>query len=134
MRSLILAALVPIALALAAAPAPAQIVGSHDYGPVSRGNPFIGDSSFGRAGFGREMRDIRGRIRDGQESGQLSREEARALRRDARRLQLVGRAYRQDGISESEAQALHGWALALQSRVSAARLLVDRPRTRTSRR
>ena len=134
MRSLILAAFAPIAVAVAAAPAPAQIVGSREYGPVSPGNPFIGDSSFGWPGIGRELRDIRGRIRDGRETGQLSRGEARQLRRDARRLALVGRAYRQDGISASEAQALHGWALALQSRVSAARLLADRPRTRTSRR
>jgi hypothetical protein len=129
-RSLILAALA----ALAAAPASAQIVGRHDYGPVGHGNPFIGDSSFGWPGFGREVRDIRGRIRDGRESGQISQAEARQLRRDARALVVVGRAYRRDGLSASEAQALHAWALALQSRVNAARLVADRPRTRTRRR
>lgn len=130
MRSLIFA----LVAALAAAPAPAQIVGRHDYGPVGRGNPFIGDSSFGWPGFGRDVRDIRGRIRDGRESGQLSPAEARQLRRDARRLMVVGRAYRSDGLSASEAQALQAWALALQARVAAARLAADSPRTRNRRR
>jgi hypothetical protein len=134
MRSLILAAFAALAMALAAAPAPAQIVGRHDYGPVGRGNPFIGDSSFGWPGVRRDMRDIRDRIDDGRESGQLSQAEARQLRRDARRLAVVGRAYRNDGLSASEAHALHAWALALQSRVSAARVVADRPRTRTRRR
>ncbi|HEX8655437.1 MAG TPA: hypothetical protein VF693_09470 [Allosphingosinicella sp.] len=134
MRSLILAAFAAPALAFAAAPASAQIVGRHDYGPVGRGNPFIGDSSFGLPGFGREVRDIRDRVSDGRESGQLSQAEARQLRRDTRRLVVVGRAYRRDGLSASEAHALHAWALALQSRVNAARLVADRPRTRTSRR
>ncbi|MEA3041760.1 MAG: hypothetical protein QOC65_1249 [Sphingomonadales bacterium] len=130
MRSLILAAFA----ALAAVPASGQIVGRHDYGPVGQGNPFIGDSSFGWPGFGREVRHIRDRISDGRESGQLSPAEARQLRRDTRRLVVVGRAYRRDGLSASEAQALHAWALALQSRVNAARLVTDRPQTRTSRR
>ncbi|MEA3016629.1 MAG: hypothetical protein QOI38_1351 [Sphingomonadales bacterium] len=133
MRSLIFAAFAPLAMALTAVPASAQIVGRHDYGPVGQGNPFIGDSSFGWPGVRRDMRDIRDRISDGRESGQLSQGEARQLRRDARRLAIVSRAYRRDGLSASEAHALHAWALALQSRVNAARL-VDRPRTRTSRR
>lgn len=120
--------------ALAAAPVPAQIVGRHDYGPVGRGNPFIGDSSFGWPGFGRDVRDIRGRIRDGRESGQLSRAEARQLRRDTRRLAVAGRAYRRDGISTSEAHALQAWALALQARVNAARLADRQPPARGRRR
>lgn len=134
MRSQILAAFAPLALTLAAVPASAQIAGRHDYGPVGQGNPFIGDSSFGWPGVRRDVRDIRDRISDGRESGQLSQAEARQLRRDTRRLAAVGRAYRRDGLSASEAHDLHAWALALQGRVNAARLVADRPRARTSRR
>ena len=73
-----------------AASAAAQIVGRHDYGPVGRGDPFIGDSSLGSPGHRREVRDIRGRIEDGRESGQLSRREARQLRREDRAAKLNG--------------------------------------------
>ena len=124
MRHASFAAFLVVALGVAA-PVGAQIAGRHDYGPVGGGDPFIGDSSFGYPGGGREARDIRGRIRDGVASGQLSRSEARELRRDTRRLGRAARIYRRDGLSASEARALSAWALALRGRISAARLRSD---------
>ena len=126
------ALLVLAALSLAA-PAGAQIVGRNDYGHVGRGSPFLPDSSFGIPGLGRELRDISGDIRDARESGQLSRAEARQLRRDARRLGFAGRRYGRDGISASERAELHARALALRAAVNAARLTAERPRGRRGR-
>jgi|GEM_PF-1672343 len=118
----------------AAGPAPAQIAGRHDYGPAGKGDPFIGDSSFGFPGGEREARNIRGRIKDGVRSGQLSRTEARELRRDTRRLGRTARLYRRDGLSASEAGALNAWALALRARVSTARLRTTSAERRGRRR
>jgi hypothetical protein len=110
-----------------AAPAAAQIVGRNDYGHVGRGDPFLPDSSFGFPGLGRELRDIRGDIENARESGQLSRAEARQLRRDARRLGFAGRRYGRDGLSASERSELQARALALRAAVNAARLTAARP-------
>jgi hypothetical protein len=134
MRLIIAAAVIAFTIAAAAsAPAGAQIVGRHDYGPVGHGDPFIGDSSFGFPGLGREVRDIRGHIEDGRQSGQLSRSEARQLRREARRLGYAGRRYGRDGLSASERSELQSRALALRAAVNAARLTADRPRGRRGR-
>lgn len=114
--------LLAAALLLATAPASAQIAGRHDYGRVGAGDPFIGDSSFGFPGAGREARDIRGRIEDGVRSGQISRGEARQLRRETRRFGRTARLYRRDGFSDSEVRTLNAWALALRGRVGAARV------------
>jgi hypothetical protein len=116
-----------------AAPAGAQIAGRHDYGPVGSSDPFLPDSSFGFPGLGRELRDIEGHIEDGRQSGQLSRTEARQLRRDARRLGFAGRRYGRDGLSASERSELQARALALRAAVNAARLTTDRPRGRRGR-
>ena len=110
-----------LALALSA-PAHAQIAGRHDWGPVGTADPFIGDSSLGCPGAGREVRDLRGEIRAGRESGQLSRAEARQLRRETRRFGSAARRYGRDGLSPTEARFLNGWALSLRSAVGAARL------------
>jgi hypothetical protein len=114
----------------AAAPAAAQIVGRNDYGPVGRGDPFIGDSSLSGPGAGREARDIRRDIRSGRQSGQLSRTEARQLGREAKRIGLSDRRYRRDGLSSSESRELQMRVLALRGRVAAARLGRDRPSRR----
>ena len=100
----------------------AQIAGRHDYGRVGAGDPFIGDSSFGFPGAAREARDIRGRIKEGVRSGQISRGEARQLRRETRRFGRTARLYRRDGITAPEVRMLTAWARALRGLVGPARL------------
>jgi hypothetical protein len=120
-----------LAVAATATPAAGQIVGRNDYGHVARDDPFVGDSSLGAPGAGREARDIRRDIRAGRESGQLSRREARHLRREAKRIGLSARRYRQGGLSIGESRELQLRVLALRGRVSAARLGRERaPRRR----
>lgn len=130
MRALLLAA----AALLASAPASAQIAPRHDYGPVGRSDPFLGDGRLPGPGIGRELRDVRGKIREGRESGQLSRREARQLNRETRRIGLVARRYRSDGLSASEARFIEARLLALRGTVSAARLRQDPPSRRGRRR
>ena len=133
MRQIITAAAIALSFA-AAAPAAAQIVGRNDYGPVGRGNPFIGDSSLGFPGAGREARGLRREIERGRESGQLSSSEARQLRRETRRFGRVARAFGSDGLSASEASFLHASAMALRGRIAVARTRADAPRRRSGRR
>jgi hypothetical protein len=121
------------ALLLAAAPASAQIAPRHDYGPVGASDPFLGDGRGPGPGIGRELRDVRGKIREGRETGQLSRREARQLDRETRRIGRVARRYGRDGLSASEARFIEARLLALRGSVSAARLGPDAPRTRGRR-
>jgi hypothetical protein len=90
-----------IAIALAS-PAPAQIAQQHDYGPVGTRELFLGDSRLAGPGLGRELGQIRREIKEGRESGQLTRREARQLGREARAIGSIGRRYGRDGLSPSE--------------------------------
>lgn len=72
-------------------------------------------------GVGREVRDIRGRIGDGRESGDLSRRDARRLTREARYLGRLGERYGRDGLSDAERRELDIRARVLRDRVDARR-------------
>jgi hypothetical protein len=85
-----------------AAPAAAQIAPRHDYEDVGPANPFIGDSSMGEPGFGRQIGNLRNGISDARKSGRLSRAEARRLNREARAIARLASRYGQDGLSPGE--------------------------------
>lgn len=108
-------------LALAAAPAGAQIAGKHDHGPVPPSSPFLPDSRLPGPGIGREVSDVEGRIDRARKNGALSRIEARWLDREARAIDRLARLYGQDGLSPSERAEL-------QNRTSYLRDAVNRPR------
>jgi hypothetical protein len=112
--------LIPLlALALAATgPASARIAGSHPSTPSPRINAFIGDSRLPGPGIGRELRDIRGRIDRGRETGDLSRRDARQLRREARLIGRLADRYGRDGLSPFERNELDIRTQALRSSVS----------------
>jgi hypothetical protein len=104
-------------LALAAAPAAAQIAGKHDYGPVPLSSPFLEDSRLPGPPIGKELRDIEGRIDRARDSGALSRGEARRLEREARAVGRLARLYGRDGLSPSERAELEARALYLRGAV-----------------
>ena len=120
MRSLAAPLVLVLAFA-AAAPAGAQIVGRHDYGPAGASNPFIGDSRLPGASVGAELRHIRGRIERARESGLISRREARQLRREARLIGGLALRYGHGGLSRSERNEL-------QARTDFLRAELNRPR------
>ena len=95
-----------VLLALAAAPAGAQIAGRHDYGPVPVSSPFLEDSRLPGPGIGKRLRDIDRRIDSARESGRLSGREARSLERENRAIGRLARIYGRDGLSPSEAAEL----------------------------
>ena len=109
-------------LALAAAPAAAQIAGKHDYGPVPLSSPFLPDSSLPAPPLGKQLRDIDRRIENARESGRLSGREARRLEREARAIGRLARAYGRDGLSPSEASELENRANYLRAAVGRTRL------------
>ncbi|HYG47722.1 MAG TPA: hypothetical protein VD846_07240 [Allosphingosinicella sp.] len=117
MRLFPLPALVLLVFAAAAAPAAARIAGRHDYGPVSRSSPFLGDSRLPGPGIGREVRDLRDRIGRARDSGHLTRAEARRLEREARAIGRLGRRYGRDGLSPSEQAELESRAAYLRGAV-----------------
>ena len=69
------------------------------------------------------------RIRRQRENGEISREEARQLRRDARRIAILYVHYDSDGLSDSEGAELQSRILALNSIAIPTR----RPRSRAGR-
>lgn len=68
-------------------------------------------------GFGRDLGRINDSIRNGRDSGQLSRREARALRREGTRIGGLQERWARGGLSASERAALRGQVEALRSRV-----------------
>jgi hypothetical protein len=106
---------------LLAAPASAQIAGRHDYEPVPIANPFLADSSLPGPGIGQEMRDVRGKIHDARESGQISGREARQLRRESRAIERLAGVYGRDGLSQSERRELENRTHYLRGRVNGGR-------------
>ncbi|RIV76016.1 hypothetical protein D2V04_01735 [Pelagerythrobacter aerophilus] len=72
--------------------------------------------------IGRELRETRERIDRGRESGDLSKREARALRRENRQIGVLADRYGRDGISDAEYRELEMRARVLQSQVEAQRI------------
>ena len=83
--------------------------------------PGIADSPTHPA-IGRELRETRERIDRGRESGDLSKREARALRRENRQIGVLADRYSRDGISDAEYRELEMRARVLQSQVEAQRV------------
>jgi hypothetical protein len=100
MRALVASLCFPLAFALVA-PAGAQFVEPHNYGPVSAPNPFIGTSRQRGPGVGRELHNIRERIHAEREAGLLSKPEARRLRREANAIEEQAELSAQQGTSQS---------------------------------
>jgi len=69
----------------------------------------------------REIGAARTRIEQGEEAGQLSKREARALRREARQIGRLTERYSRDGLSDAEQRELDMRARALQSFTDARR-------------
>ena len=103
-----------------AAPAAAQIAGSHIHSEVRRPNPFIGDSRLRGPSVERAVRDLRNRIDRARESGAISLREARRLKREARHIGWVSGRYGSDGLSASERSELEARAHYLRDAVNRA--------------
>ncbi len=87
--------------------------------PPSERLPAIVDrgSEPGRPPIGSDLARLRDRIDARRDAGELSRQEARALRREARQIETLTERYGRDGFSDSErreidmrTQALYGLA------------------------
>jgi hypothetical protein len=72
--------------------------------------------------IGRELRETRDRIDRGRDNGDLSKREARALRREATQIGTLADRYGQDGISEAEHRELEMRTRVLQSQVDIQRI------------
>ena len=107
---------------VAAAPASAQIAGSMrglSGSPSIRGEirrPVPADPGLVRSvSVSREVRGIRNDIEAAREAGQLSRSDARALRREARRIEAMSGRFSSGGYTEAEVALLRGRTDALRS-------------------
>ncbi|WP_343517734.1 hypothetical protein [Sphingomonas sp.] len=107
-------ALLAAAVALTALPAAAQI--RDPSGGVRWPAP-----SPALPGVARELGQADRSIRDGRESGQLSRREARALRRESRQIAVLEERFARGGLSESERAELETRVRALRSVTGAKR-------------
>ena len=72
-------------------------------------------------GYGSQAEKVRDRIEDGRETGQLTRREARALRREARQIERLSARYAHGGWSEGERRELQARIDYLNGMVSAKR-------------
>ena len=80
-----------------------------------------GRSSTGPVTFGDELDRARRDIRRQRDSGDLSRSEARALRKEADRIDAMADRFRQDGFSELERRELEVRASELRNRTATGR-------------
>jgi hypothetical protein len=103
--------------ALMTSPAAAQFVGKPVYEPVPPPAPFIGTSRSPGPGVARELRDVRSRIERARDEGQLSKREARQLRREARLIGRLADRYAAGGLSPAERGELGTRAQVLRSRI-----------------
>ena len=117
MRRLAVLPLLTLAVTLAA-PAGAQIVGRHDYGPAGTSDPFLGNGALPGPSIGQELHYLRGRIERARESGLITRRQARQLRREANRIAVRANVYGSDGLSASERRELEISAAALRSQLN----------------
>ena len=76
--------------------------------PPGNHMPGISGTGIGSAdpALGRDLRRARDLISQGREDGDLSKKEARALRREARQIDALAERYGRDGLSESEQREL----------------------------
>ncbi len=116
------------AIIVTAPPASAQIAGSMrglSGSPSVRGEirlPKPADAGLVRGtSVAREVRDVRNDIEAGRKAGQLSRSEARALRREGHRIDSMRARYSQGGYTEAEVALLRSRTEALRSAVVAKR-------------
>ncbi len=72
--------------------------------------------------IGRELRGTRDTIDEGRKQGDLSKREARALRREARQIGTLADRYGQDGLSDSEIRELETRTRVLQNQVDNQRI------------
>ena len=72
-------------------------------------------------GVARDLEQADRSIRDGRESGQLSRREARQLRRESRQISVLEERYQRGGLSQSERAELETRIAALRSITGAKR-------------
>lgn len=122
MRGFVAAGLAGVALFLGSA-AHAQFTGVlRSPPPPPRQDWRTIDSRSTRIDTARERGDIRDRIDDGRASGQLSRREARRLRRENGQLGVLADRYAQDGLSDAEARELDTRAAVLRDQVNVQRL------------
>lgn len=101
---LLLIALLPLALPAAAH---AQFVPRSL--PPSERTPGISDMGTlpgGEPSLARELRKARDLIGDGRDKGELSKNEAKALRREARQIDVLADRYGRDGLSDAERREL----------------------------
>ena len=124
----ITAFVVTAALLVTAAPASAQIAGSMrglSGSPWIRGDilraPPADPGLAQSVSVSREIGGIRSQIRDGRAAGQLSRDEARALRREGYRIEAIRARFAQGGYSAAEVAMLRSRTEALRSAVAAKR-------------
>lgn len=75
----------------------------------------------GGPGMASQALKIRKRVEDGRDSGQLSRPEAKALKREARQIGRLSRRYGHGGLSEGERRELQARIDYLNGMVSARR-------------
>ena len=106
-------AALPLVLVLTATPAAAQIVinGSHQASASQRdraGTRLQGD------GWDSELRQTARDARRARERGEITRQEARNIRRQVAAVQFLGSAYAADGLSEAELDWLESQALAVR--------------------
>lgn len=121
--------LLPIGLLLLPAAAMAQFAPTPRV-PTPRIGPFVPAAGPADPDSRRETHDIRARIDRGRDAGQLSRREARGLRRGTGAIEAMAGRYAADGLSDAEARELSVRAHVLRDEVLARRSGVDlRPAT-----
>lgn len=81
----------------------------------------------GQSTVGHDLRETRERISNGRDSGQLSKREARALRREAAQISTLADRYARDGLSDSERRELEMRAQVLRDLTAAQRLRTKAP-------
>ena len=118
-------AVATVVVALSASPAAAQFAGTAQRAPS--GTP-IWDHPVDSArlrpiepGVRGDIAGIFGTIRDGRRSGQLTRREARQLRREGRVIESLEARYRRDGLSASELDELRTRVALLRDDITAKR-------------
>ncbi|WP_147276183.1 hypothetical protein [Sphingomonas aracearum] len=115
MRCLVLACL------FVATTAPAQFRAPPRTTPNLPRSPIAFDPAPARPPIGRDLGDVRDRIEDGRDNGQLSRRDARRLRRGTDRIAASADRYGSDGLSTAEARELEARASLLRDQVGLAR-------------
>jgi len=89
--------------------------------------PFVAPVGPTQAGPWRDLHDVRERIARGRDAGQLSRREARGLRRQARYVDGLTGRYAADGLSDAERRELDVRTRVLRDETAARRSGARRP-------